>query len=112
MQEIRFHGRGGQGAVIGSEVLAQAFFLENKYVHLDYKGFYVFKLDGRRVKKSYVQVSWYDDGVLELESGVTPGDRIATAGSFKLLDNELVRVKRPQPVPNTEPTEQLVGMVR
>lgn len=32
MQEIRFHGRGGQGAVIGSEVLAQAFFLEEKYV--------------------------------------------------------------------------------
>ena len=32
MLEIRFHGRGGQGAVIGSEVLAQAFFLEGKYV--------------------------------------------------------------------------------
>lgn len=32
MQEIRFHGRGGQGAVIGSEVLAHAFFLEDKYV--------------------------------------------------------------------------------
>jgi len=32
MQEIRFHGRGGQGAVIGSEVLAQAFFLESRYV--------------------------------------------------------------------------------
>ena len=32
MQEIRFHGRGGQGAVIGSEVLAQAFFIEGKYV--------------------------------------------------------------------------------
>ena len=32
MQEIRFHGRGGQGAVVGSEVLAQAFFLEGKYV--------------------------------------------------------------------------------
>ena len=32
MQEIRFHGRGGQGAVIGSEVLVHAFFLENKYV--------------------------------------------------------------------------------
>ena len=32
MHEIRFHGRGGQGAVIGSEVLAQAFFLEGKYV--------------------------------------------------------------------------------
>ncbi|PMN70595.1 efflux RND transporter periplasmic adaptor subunit [Enterovibrio norvegicus] len=96
----------------------QGIFLENKYVHLDYKGFYVFKLDGRRVKKNYVQVSWYDDGVLELESGVSEGDRIATAGSFKLLDNELVRVKRPQLAPKTpsmsdaEPTEQLVGMIR
>lgn len=32
MQEIRFHGRGGQGAVIGSEVLAHAFFHEGKFV--------------------------------------------------------------------------------
>ena len=32
MQEIRFHGRGGQGAVIGSEVLAHAFFHEDKFV--------------------------------------------------------------------------------
>ncbi len=32
MVEIRFHGRGGQGAVIGSEVLARAFFNEGKYV--------------------------------------------------------------------------------
>lgn len=32
MQEIRFHGRGGQGVVIGSEVLAQAFFKEGKFV--------------------------------------------------------------------------------
>ncbi|MBW2544737.1 MAG: 2-oxoacid:acceptor oxidoreductase family protein [Deltaproteobacteria bacterium] len=32
MIEIRFHGRGGQGAVIGSEVLARAFFNEGKYV--------------------------------------------------------------------------------
>jgi 2-oxoacid:acceptor oxidoreductase gamma subunit (pyruvate/2-ketoisovalerate family) len=32
MQEIRFHGRGGQGAVIGSEVLAHAVFLEGRYV--------------------------------------------------------------------------------
>jgi len=29
--EIRFHGRGGQGAVIASELLAQAAFLEGKY---------------------------------------------------------------------------------
>jgi len=30
--EIRFHGRGGQGAVTGSETLAHAFFLESKFV--------------------------------------------------------------------------------
>ena len=32
MVEIRIHGRGGQGAVIASKVLANAFFLENQYV--------------------------------------------------------------------------------
>ena len=32
MIEIRFHGRGGQGAVIGSKVLATAIFSEGKYV--------------------------------------------------------------------------------
>jgi len=32
MIEIRFHGRGGQGAVIGSKVLATAIFAEGKFV--------------------------------------------------------------------------------
>jgi 2-oxoacid:acceptor oxidoreductase gamma subunit (pyruvate/2-ketoisovalerate family) len=32
MIEIRTHGRGGQGAVIASEILAEAFFREDKYV--------------------------------------------------------------------------------
>jgi len=32
MVEIRFHGRGGQGAVVASEILAAALFLEGKYV--------------------------------------------------------------------------------
>ncbi len=31
MLEIRFHGRGGQGAVIASRVLSYAFFLEGKF---------------------------------------------------------------------------------
>lgn len=31
MIEIRFHGRGGQGAVIASKILAVAFFKEGKY---------------------------------------------------------------------------------
>lgn len=32
MYEIRFHGRGGQGAVTASKILATAAFLENKWV--------------------------------------------------------------------------------
>lgn len=32
MYEIRFHGRGGQGAVTASKILASAAFLENKWV--------------------------------------------------------------------------------
>lgn len=32
MLEIRTHGRGGQGAVIASEILAEAFFREGKFV--------------------------------------------------------------------------------
>ncbi len=32
MIEIRFHGRGGQGSVIASKILAKSFFMEGKYV--------------------------------------------------------------------------------
>ena len=32
MIEVRFHGRGGQGAVIASEILASALFAEGKFV--------------------------------------------------------------------------------
>ena len=32
MKEIRFHGRGGQGAVVASEILADAAFRDGKYV--------------------------------------------------------------------------------
>lgn len=32
MIEIRIHGRGGQGAVVASEILAKAFFKEGKYI--------------------------------------------------------------------------------
>ena len=32
MIEIRIHGRGGQGAVVASEMLAKAVFSEGKYV--------------------------------------------------------------------------------
>ncbi|UCF36706.1 MAG: 2-oxoacid:acceptor oxidoreductase family protein [Acidobacteriota bacterium] len=32
MIEVRFHGRGGQGTVVASEILASAFFSEGKFV--------------------------------------------------------------------------------
>jgi len=32
MIEIRFHGRGGQGAVTAANILAEGAFLEGKYV--------------------------------------------------------------------------------
>jgi pyruvate ferredoxin oxidoreductase gamma subunit/2-oxoisovalerate ferredoxin oxidoreductase gamma subunit len=32
MIEIRFHGRGGQGAVIGGKILATAIFSEGNFV--------------------------------------------------------------------------------
>ncbi len=32
MIEIRFHGRGGQGGVVASKILAEAFFREGRYV--------------------------------------------------------------------------------
>ncbi|MCJ7605526.1 MAG: 2-oxoacid:acceptor oxidoreductase family protein, partial [Dehalococcoidales bacterium] len=32
MKEIRFHGRGGQGAVTAARILASAFVVEGKYV--------------------------------------------------------------------------------
>jgi len=32
MIEVRFHGRGGQGAVVASEILATALFKEGKFV--------------------------------------------------------------------------------
>jgi len=32
VKEIRFHGRGGQGAVVASQILASALFKEGKYV--------------------------------------------------------------------------------
>ncbi|MBE9542599.1 MAG: pyruvate ferredoxin oxidoreductase, partial [Proteobacteria bacterium] len=31
MIEVRFHGRGGQGAVVASKIMANAVFLDGKY---------------------------------------------------------------------------------
>ncbi len=43
MIEVRFHGRGGQGAVVAAKILADAFFRESKYV----QSFPVFGIERR-----------------------------------------------------------------
>lgn len=74
MIEIRFHGRGGQGAVIASKILSVAFFLEDNYV----QSFPVFGLERRgapvaafvRVDKSPIRLRanvYYPDFVVILD---------------------------------------------
>jgi pyruvate ferredoxin oxidoreductase gamma subunit/2-oxoisovalerate ferredoxin oxidoreductase gamma subunit len=80
MQEIRFHGRGGQGAVIGSEVLAQAFFLENKYV----QAFPAFGVERRGAPvAAFCRV---DDKPIHLRNQIYRPDHVI------VLDDSLVRL--------------------
>ena len=50
MIEIRTHGRGGQGAVIASEILAEAFFREKKFV----QAFPAFGVERQRRSRRFV----------------------------------------------------------
>jgi 2-oxoacid:acceptor oxidoreductase gamma subunit (pyruvate/2-ketoisovalerate family) len=80
MQEIRFHGRGGQGAVIGSEVLAHAFFLENKYV----QAFPAFGVERRGAPvAAFCRV---DDKPIYLRNQIYRPDHVI------VLDDSLIRI--------------------
>ena len=78
MIEIRFHGRGGQGAVTAAEILAKAAFLDGKYVQafpffgVERRGAPVMaftRIDDEPVKVRY-QV-YNPDYVLVLDDGLT-----------------------------------------
>ena len=101
MKEIRFHGRGGQGAVIASNILANAAFLEGKdvqafpyfgverrgapvtaFVRLDdrpirikffiYNPNYVIVMDESLLKAVDVTAGLQDPGILVINSKRTP----------------------------------------
>ncbi|RLB42290.1 MAG: pyruvate ferredoxin oxidoreductase [Deltaproteobacteria bacterium] len=82
MQEIRFHGRGGQGAVIGSETLAHAFFLEGKFV----QAFPAFGVERRGAPvMAFCRV---DDRPISLRNQIYEPDHVV------VLDSSLVETVR------------------
>ncbi len=80
MVEIRFHGRGGQGAVVASNILAVACFLEDKYV----QAFPQFGVERRGAPvEAYTRVS---DRTIHLRTNVYTPDHVI------VLDPTLVEV--------------------
>lgn len=80
MIEIRIHGRGGQGAVVASKVLASAFFEEGKYVQV----FPEFGVERRGAPvTAYARV---DESVINLRCRIYNPDHII------VLDHTLIGV--------------------
>lgn len=70
MIEIRFHGRGGQGAVIGGKILATAVFAEGKFV----QAFPAFGVERRGAPvTAFVRI---DDAHIDLRSQIYNPDHI------------------------------------
>ncbi len=79
MIEIRFHGRGGQGAVIASELLAQAAFLEGKQP----QSFPFFGVERRGAPvTAYTRI---DDAPIQIRTSITTPDIVV------VLDAGLMR---------------------
>ncbi len=80
MIEIRFHGRGGQGAVVASTILAVACFLEGKYT----QAFPAFGVERRGAPvESYIRVS---DQKVQIRNNVYTPDHVL------VLDPTLIEV--------------------
>lgn len=77
--EIRFHGRGGQGAVIASELLAQAAFLEGKHP----QSFPFFGVERRGAPvTAFTRI---DDAPIQIRTSITAPDIVV------VLDSGLMR---------------------
>ncbi len=75
MLEIRIHGRGGQGAVIASQILAYAFFIQKKYA----QSFPTFGAERRGAPvAAFVRVS---DHPITLRSQVVSPDHVLVLSS-------------------------------
>ena len=80
MLEVRIHGRGGQGAVFASKVLAAAIFEEGKFVQC----FPAFGVERRGAPvAAYLRI---DDRFIHLRTGITHPDHVV------LLDARLLGV--------------------
>lgn len=80
MTEIRFHGRGGQGAVVASNILAVACFLEGKHV----QAFPAFGVERRGAPvEAYIRV---DDQKVLLRTNVYEPDHVV------VMDPTLIEV--------------------
>jgi len=80
MVEVRFHGRGGQGVVVASKLLASAFFREGKSV----QSFPAFGVERRGAPvMAFLRI---DDHPIKLRTNVYEPDHIV------VLDAKLVRV--------------------
>jgi len=78
--EIRFHGRGGQGAVVASNILAVACFLEGKYV----QAFPAFGVERRGAPvEAYIRV---DEKKIHIRTNVYTPDQVV------VLDPTLIDV--------------------
>jgi 2-oxoacid:acceptor oxidoreductase gamma subunit (pyruvate/2-ketoisovalerate family) len=115
MKEIRFHGRGGQGAVIASNILANAAFLEGKdvqafpyfgverrgapvtaFTRLDdrpirikyfiYNPNYVVVLDESLLKAVDVTAGLKDPGIVVINTKRTPGEMDMTQWKVATVD--------------------------
>ncbi|MCK4758134.1 MAG: 2-oxoacid:acceptor oxidoreductase family protein [Thermoplasmata archaeon] len=79
MIEVRFHGRGGQGAVIASNILAEAAFLEGKAV----AAFPYFGVERRGAPvTAYTRI---DDREIRIKSGIYEPDYVI------VMDQSLVK---------------------
>ena len=79
MIEVRFHGRGGQGAVIASNILAEAAFLEGKAV----SAFPYFGVERRGAPvTAYTRI---DDREIRIKSGIYEPDYVI------VMDQTLVK---------------------
>jgi pyruvate ferredoxin oxidoreductase gamma subunit len=120
LKEIRFHGRGGQGAVTSSQTLATAAFTEGKYsqafpnfgverrgapvlsfTRIDdrpinvrsqiYEPDYVIVLDASLVANVDVSAGIKPDGVLIINSNKAP-EQLGIKGSFKAYSFDVTKV--------------------
>lgn len=89
MIEIRFHGRGGQGTVIASELLAQAVFLEGKFP----QSFPFFGVERRGAPvTAYTRI---DDKPIQVRTSITEPNMVVVLDSSLLRTINVIAGLRP-----------------